>query len=862
MKISLNWLRELCPTDLPAAEVARRLTQAGLEIEGREERALPAQTPAPGAPAGVVAAKVLVRAPVAGSDHLSLCDVDDGSGTIWKVVCGAQNYAAGDVVPMARIGAVLPGGMVIKRAKLRGVESEGMLCSARELGLGDDHSGLLQLPKDAKLGMPVESLLGMPDTVFEVNVTPNRPDALSHLGVARELAALLGVRLKTPSPQIAIEPGVRSIAEATGTCAAGAPVHELAQVAIADAQRCTRYLARVIEGVTVGPSPLWLQERLRGCGVRAISNVVDASNLALLELGHPLHAFDLEKVRGRSIVVRRAAEGEKLTTLDGKERTFTADDLFICDGEGPVALAGIMGGQQSEVSDGTTRILLESAWFEPSGIRRTSKRQGIKSEASLRFEKGADEEGARLAVDRCAELIAELAGGRVVPGAIDVWPAPRKAARITVRPARVSAVLGTEVTAAEAEQRLSSLGLRPVGGTAEAREYEVPSWRRDLTREIDCVEEIVRQRGLDTVPITQHAAGVGETQVRGQASLATAAAHAQLSARGFSEALNYSFVAEKDLHALVPSSASAEVAANAASRKPIRVANPLTSDQGAMRTSTLPGLLRNLQRNLAHGAAEVRLYELGRVYLPWPDPRHREGKLAWPVAEPAVLGLVASGAAQPRFWGDTGQTKGQGDVLAPEVRGFYELKGALHDLCSALGLPGVSFRPATAAEAPHLHPAAAGALIVAGELAGTFGQLHPLVANHFDVPAAAVVAELSADLLTARARTAPQSRGLPRFPAVSRDLAFVVDAALPSDTLLGQIRSADQKGLLEAVELFDLYRGAQVAAGKKSLAFGLKLRAPDRTLTDAEADALVAAIVARLRTEAGAEIRGQAAVLA
>ena len=320
MKASLNWLRELCPTDLSADEIARRLTAAGLEIEGREERALPAQSPAPGAPAGVVAAKVLVRAPIAGSDHLSLCDVDDGA-RVWKVVCGAQNYAAGDVVPLARPGAVLPGGMVIKQARLRGVESSGMLCSARELALSDDHSGLLHLPEDAPLGTPVERLLGMPDTIFEVNVTPNRPDALSHLGLARELAALLGAKLETPSPLIGIEPGVPSATEANGACAAGAPVHELARVEIADPRRCTRYLARVIEGVKVGPSPLRLQERLRSCGVRAISNVVDATNLALLELGHPLHAFDLDQLRGRRIVVRLAAEGEKLTTLDGKERS-------------------------------------------------------------------------------------------------------------------------------------------------------------------------------------------------------------------------------------------------------------------------------------------------------------------------------------------------------------------------------------------------------------------------------------------------------------------------------------------------------------------------------------------------------------
>jgi phenylalanyl-tRNA synthetase beta chain len=410
-------------------------------------------------------------------------------------------------------------------------------------------------------------------------------------------------------------------------------------------------------------------------------------------------------------------------------------------------------------------------------------------------------------------------------------------------------VLGTEITATECEQRLASLGLVQSGGTAEARQWTAPSWRRDLTREIDCIEEVARQRGLDTIPVLQHAAAVGETQVRSAESIATAALRAQLSGRGFHEALNYSFVAEADLLALAAGNTLADGPKAAALAKPIRVANPLASDQGAMRTSTLPGLLRNLQRNLAHGAPAVQLYELGRVYLPWPDARHPSGPLAWPVAEPTALGLVSFGSAQARFWGDPAD---KGPPL--EGRAFFELKGTLEELCATLGLAQATFRAATAAEAPFLHPAAAAALLVDGVVAGVFGQVHPLVAHHFDVPAGAVVAELWAAELTSRARPAAQSRGIPRFPAVSRDLAFLVDAGLAADGLLAEIRGADSKGLLEAVELFDLYRGAQVPAGKKSLAFGLRLRAADRTLTDAEADALVAAVLARLKG-VGAEMR-------
>src|SRR5437899_4922805 len=439
MKVSLNWLRELCATDLPADELARRLTFAGFEVEGTEERGLSQRGLGQGA--DVVAARIAASERIAGSDHLSICQVDDGRGT-HQVVCGAQNFRVGDVVPMARPGAVLPGGQRIGRAKLRGVESAGMLCSARELGLSEDHSGLLILPRETPLGTRLEELLGLPDTVFELNVTPNRPDALSHLGIAREVHALTGAALRVPQPRLA-EGGKR--------------IDALARVAVEDAKRAPRYLARVIEGVRIGPSPLRLQERLRGCGVRPISNVVDATNLALLELGHPLHAFDLDRLAGARIVVRRARPGEPLLTLDGKQRTMSEDDLVIADAEKPVALAGVMGGQTSEVSDRTTRILIESAVFDPAGTRRTARRHGLHTEASHRFERGADEQAARLAADRCAELIVKLSGGRVLSGAIDRYPSPRPPAHFWVRPARVSPGLGPPVDPSEVAPRLQSI---------------------------------------------------------------------------------------------------------------------------------------------------------------------------------------------------------------------------------------------------------------------------------------------------------------------------------------------------------------------------------------------------------------------
>ena len=829
MKISLKWLRELCPVKSAPAdgsvawsdeEIARRLTLAGLEIEGRESRTLEAD---------VVSARVQTRTPVEGSDHLSVCQVDDGQAT-HQIVCGAQNYAAGDVVPLARIGAVLPGGLTIKRAKLRNVESAGMLCSARELGLSDDHAGLLLLPRDTPLGVRMSELLGLPDTVLEVNVTPNRPDALSHLGVARELSALSGVPVQLPATQPSSGP------------LEGAPSGR-ARVDVEDAQRCPRFFARIIEGVSIGPSPVALQERLRACGIRPVSNVVDATNLALLELGHPLHAYDLDQLAESRLVVRRAREGEPLTTLDGKERKLSADDLVIADGARPVGLAGVMGGRTSEVSGKTTRLLLEGAMFEAAGVRRTARRHALHSEASHRFERGADEVMAKAAVDRCAELIVQLAGGKLLPGAIDRYPAPLPQTQVWVRPARVSAILGTKVPAQEVDARLRSLGLAELDGLPERRLWGVPSWRRDLTREIDCVEEIARQRGLDTIPVEVPRAGVGETAAFRPERVATAAARSALSAAGFDEVLNYSFVAEADLHALWPAAGAPSEALSSAAPDAMRVLNPLTVEQGAMRWSLLAGLLRNASYNFARGAQELRLYELGRVYLPQVDPRHPSGPLAWPVHEPRRLGLVLTG-------GSAKSVHREGRKLD-----FWDLKGAVEDVLEALGAGTAKFEVAPFAT---LHPVSASAVSLGSEVAGRLGQIHPLVARAFDLPAETFVAELDWEVALAHAAQLRKLHGVPRFPAIARDLAFVVDDEVTAARMLAEIRASDSAGLLEHVELFDVFKGdpSRWPADKKSMAYRLSLRTADRTLTDAEADALVTAIKERLKGTLGAEIRG------
>jgi phenylalanyl-tRNA synthetase beta chain len=800
MRISLRWLAEY--VDLPAPqELAQRLTDVGLEVEAIELVGEELD--------GVVAARIVEAKPHPQADKLSVALVDAGGGETLQVVCGAHNWQVGDLVPLARAGTRLPGGLEIRAATLRGVESRGMLCSAKELGLSEDQSGLLILDRSVPPGTPLPKALGLADTVFEVNVTPNRPDALSHLGIAREVAAATGQALRPPRA------GLRQ---------QGGPAAQAAAVRIEAPDRCARYAARVVEGVRIGPAPAWIRRRLESCGVRSISNAVDATNFVLLELGHPLHAFDLDKVAGAQIVVRAARAGEKMTTLDGVERSLTPDDLVIADRDRPSALAGVMGGGDSEISPGTTRLLLESAWFQPQGIRRTAKRHGLHTEASHRFERGADPGMVIPALDRCAALIAELCGGTVRRGVVDAHPRRHRAVQVPLDWSRPARILGMPVSRQEARRVLEALGFSATRSTPKGAVFRVPSWRPDVSREEDLVEEIVRHRGYQSIPETLPP-GAAENPALPHEAQVTERVRQALEAAGFCEAVNFSFVAPEDLARLGPEGGTAAPS--------IALRNPISAELAVMRTSLLPSLLRNAAHNLRQRVEDVRLYELASAYHPRPAGFPADV----PAREDLRLAGVMLGRRHPPGW-----------AAGREPVDFYDLKAALQGLLAAAGVESVEWTPGGE---PWLHPRAATSPVAAvpdggREVLGSAGEIHPRVAQGFDLPAGALAFELSFPGLVRLARLAPAHRGVPRFPAVLRDLAVVVAEPVPAAEVVARVR---QEPLVEAVTLFDVYRGPPVPEGKKNLALAIRYRAAERTLTDAEADMAHARIVETLRAD-------------
>jgi phenylalanyl-tRNA synthetase beta chain len=806
MRISVKWLSELLG-DLPAPEeTARRLTAVGLEVEAIERMGKGLE--------GVVAARILASEKHPNAEKLSVTRVDGGTGEPLQVVCGAKNYQVGDVVPLAMVGALLPGGVKIERAKLRGVESAGMLCSARELGLAEEASGLLLLPREVAPGTPIAVALGLDDVLLEVNVTPNRPDALSHLGIARELAALLGRPVRRPAPKLA---------------QAGPPAAEAVKVRIESPDKCARYAARVIDGVKIGPSPLWLARRLESLGIRSISNVVDATNLVLLELGHPLHAFDLEKVAAREIVVRTARPGEHITTLDGKDRALDPDDLLIADRDRGSALAGVMGGGDSEISAGTSRVLLESAWFQPSTVRRTSRRHGLKTEASYRFERGADPGMVIPAVDRCAGLIAELAGGTVRPGVVDAHPRKVEPPEVRLRWHRPAEVLGMDVSRAETERILGALGFEARSADAEGATWKVPSWRVDVAIEEDLVEEIIRTKGYDAIPETLPPNAV-ETPAEPDEDRAVARIRAALETAGFSEAVNFSFVATRELEPFGDPIAIGDGTGRALG---IALKNPISADLAVMRTRLVPSLLKNAVHNGRQRVEDVRLYEIARTYFPHPSPEKQ------PSAELLRVAGVLIGRRHPVGW-----------AVGGEPVDFYDAKAAVQGVLDALGIRGAEWRAPGAA---WLHPRVSAALSLGEEILGDVGELHPKVAAAFELPRGVLAFELHLDGLLRAAKLVPQYRPIPRLPAVLRDLAVVVEEGVTVASVEAVVRD---EPLVDDVTLFDVYRGPPLAAGKKNLALAIRYRAPDRTLTDADADAAHRRILDRLAKRVGAELRG------
>ncbi len=806
MKASYRWLRELLPKlDASPRELAARLTAAGLEVEGMTEYGAGAEA--------CIVAKVTGIRPHPTKSGLRLVTIDRG-GAEQEVVCGAPNVPdPGGLVVLAPLGAKLPAkGMTIEKRAIGGVTSEGMLCSESELGLSEDHDGIIVLPPGAaEPGTPFTELApNARDTVLEIGLTPNRPDGLGHVGLAREIAALYGFPFEWPSAG----PAPALASEATS---------DVASIAVEDPERCPHYGAAGVLGVAIAPSPLWVRYRLQALGVRSISNVVDVTNLVMLEFGHPMHGFDLARVRGGKIVVRRAKDGEKMTTLDGAERALVADDLLICDAEGPVALAGVMGGASSEIQPDTTRVLFEVAWFDPRGVRRTARRHGMHTESSHRFERGVDPGDVARVLDRAVALTVQLAGGQATKGRIHVQgariagePLPPERKAIRLRAHRIKDLLGIDIPFGDATGILERLGCE-VQREDSAADVLVPSHRPDLGREVDLVEEVARVRGIDAIPAELPAIRASR-DVGGREELARRARDAAV-ALGLSEAITYGFTSARVLEAL------------SAPKATVILENPLAEQQAVMRTTLLPGLLDAVQHARRHGEHEIREFTVGPVFLEGKDLPTEKMRLAFVLAgdRPAWL------------------SKPQGfDV--------WDAKGYAIELARRLSGKPAEAVPVEREEAPkHLHPRGAAFVEVAGERVGAFGPLHPDVVDALELDGEVLVFEMDLDPF-ASGPALPKYAAIPRFPASTRDVALVVKDGTAAGEVERAVREA-AGALAEDVRIFDRFVGGQVPAGCASLAFHVVYRAADRTLTDAEVDAAHANVVKTVGERFGATLR-------
>lgn len=779
MKLSLRWLQEFVPYTGTPDELAALLTRAGLEVASIETRG--ADFP------HVVAAQILESNPHPNADRLSVCRVDDGSGTPRQIVCGAKNYRVGDKVPLALPGAVLPGDFKIKVGKLRGVESEGMMCSAKELNLADDAQGLLILPPETEIGTPIAKIFP-PETVMEVEITSNRPDWLSHLGLAREVAANAGLPLAAP----AIVP---------------APTREDAATAvIADAAGCPFYSVRRISGVRVGPSPDWLARRLEAAGLRPINNVVDVTNYVMLELGQPLHAFDAAKVDG-GLVVRRAVAGESFSALDGRTYALRPSDLVIADAARPLAVAGVMGGEESGVTGATTDVLLESAYFDAPGVRATARGLELSSDSSYRFERGVNPGGVLVAAERAAQLIAELAGGIPAGTTIVAGELPPAEWTVTLRYARARALLGIDLADDAIDAALTKLGLVKISGDAATATWRIPGERGDLLREVDLIEEVIRLVGIENVPGSVVAAPA-------RASLADAGYDASLRVRkalaalGFSEARTSTLVAKP------------------AGDDHLALRNPLGEEQSALRPTLLGGLFAALRRNVNYGAATIRLFEVGRTFS-----RNAE-------EEVGTVAFVATGPRAARTWRD---------AEASPID-LFDLRGVIQALVPEAEFVRIENDPRFGLAVE---------VCIGGFVAGVAGQLRPADARNLDARHPVVAAELRLDALQAAALKPRRFVPSPKFPAVTRDIAAVLPRTLAWGEIAAVLAGAGEP-LLAGVGPFDVFTddsGVRLAPDRKSLAFSLTFRSPERTLTTEEVNAACDRLKGRLREQLGVEFR-------
>ncbi|HKE44604.1 MAG TPA: phenylalanine--tRNA ligase subunit beta [Steroidobacteraceae bacterium] len=793
MQLSEAWLREWANPQWDSASLASRLTMAGFEVEGRSPAAPPFSN--------VVVGEIVECTRHPQADKLSVCSVTTDGKNRLQVVCGASNARAGLRSAVALVGAQLPGGVIIKATRLRDVESNGMLCSARELGLGDEQEGILELPGVTPLGRDLREVLDLDDPILQINVTPNRGDAMSVRGLAREVAALMGTRLAAPARQHA-----------------AARIDAHVHIKLSTPKACAKFVARVIRGVDArAHSPLWLRERLRRGGLRAINPIVDVTNYVMLELGTPMHAYDLAQLQG-GIDVRLAHRGEKLTLLDGEEISLHSEDLVIADGAGAVGLAGVMGGARTAVTESTREVLFEIAFFTPPVISACARRHGLMSDAAQRFERGVDPRAQEESVERATELLLQIAGGQAGPVTVAAEKSFLPASpTLALRRSHLARLLGAQVPDEEAGRILDSLGMQ-VRTTSDGWQVVPPSHRFDIAIEADLVEEVGRIYGFDRIAevdaqIRQRFEALAESRVSVDRALTL------LTDRGYFEAITYSFVDPELQRRLFPDIA------------PLMLSNPIAADLAAMRVSLWPGLIVALRENLRRQHDRVRLFESGRRFL----------QQAGVLTEIPTLAGLAAGSALPEQWGEKRRAVDFFDVRA-DVEALLELAGSAHEFSFASDALGC------------LHPGRSASIRHAGRIVGWVGELHPELVRALDLTYVPVLFEL--ELAAAIEGKLAVFREISRFPSIRRDLAVVVDEGVTLAAIREHV-SVGARSLLRDLRVFDVYRGAGVDSGRKSVALGLILQESSRTLTDQDADQIVVAVVDRLRRELNASIRDQ-----
>ncbi len=798
MLYSYNWLKEYIDK-LPApADLSELLTMTGSEVDSVRDLSEGID--------GVITARIEKVEPHPNADKLSLCRVNDGNNN-YSIVCGATNMKDGDLVALARHGATLPGGIKIKRVKLRGVESGGMLCSVAELGLSESSEGIMILPEDTPTGMDIRDALRLRDFILEVSITPNRADLLSIRGLAREIAAVTGgkfldkkIKLKEKGPE----------------------VKGLVKAGIEPGTPCRRYAARVIEGVKIGPSPDYMRRRLEAHGLRPVNNVVDVTNYVLLETGQPLHAFDLDKVNDKTITVRGAKDGEGIETIDNRERKLPRGTVVIADSTGPLAVGGVMGGKATEVTDGTQNILLESAWFEPTAVRRASRALGLASDSSYRFERGTDIDNVRAALDMAAGLIAETSGGVAAKGAVDIYPEKYKPARIKFSIKRAAATLGVPLKKSQVNDTFKRLGIK-VSGAGDELTCLPPTFRMDIREEADLVEEVARMFGYDNIPTVLPEAGLKGGELPFRATLKRRIRGA-LSAAGFMEVMNYSFVSQEAFSLFNGESEG------------IRLLNPLSEDQSVMRGSLLPSLLMNLRHNINMKNTGVRVFEVAPVF----SPNKKLPEEKWKTS-----GLIY-GTRWKESWN-----------FPSQPADFYDIKGVVERLLDILGRGGsLGLTELDESYKGLFHPGKSASITLDGKPAGVLGETHPDVMSAFGLKAPAYLFELDLDTLAGGLPLDRKFTPLPRYPASERDLAFILDAGVSYKEILSAVKKIDTK-LIEKVNLFDVYYGGNVPEGKRSLALRVTYRSREGTLVQEDVEKIHSRVASRLVSGFGAVIRGK-----